>query len=134
MVAARSRFQTENPEVRLEDLIIYTTTQTHSIGLKAGRVLGLSVRPLDVTPKDQFSLRGETLRAALEEDERNGKKPFILSKSIHLHSHTDQSLDLCLVATVGTTSSGAVDNLKEIQLVGKVSLTLLVCPRLSFYT
>lgn len=82
MVAARSKFQRERPEVKIEDLVIYTTTQTHSIGLKAGLVLGLTVRALDITPTDQFSLRGETLRAALEEDERNGRKPFILSKSI----------------------------------------------------
>jgi aromatic-L-amino-acid decarboxylase len=89
VVVARSRFRSEHPEVKIEDLVIYTTTQTHSIGLKAGLVLGISVRALDVTPTDQFSLRGKTLRAALEEDEKNGRKPFILSKSACPHHNLD---------------------------------------------
>ncbi|KAG5645416.1 hypothetical protein DXG03_006240 [Asterophora parasitica] len=100
-VAARSLYQRDHPEVALGDLVIYTTTQTHSLGLKAGLVLGLSVRVLEVKAEDDFSLRGETLQAALDEDEKLGKKPFIL------------------IATVGTTSSGAIDNLPEIQQIVK---------------
>ncbi|KAF9002337.1 pyridoxal phosphate-dependent transferase [Cyathus striatus] len=96
IVAARSAYQRDHPDVKLENLIIYTTTQTHSLGLKSGIVLGLQVRSLDVTSEDQFSLRGDTLREALVEDIGNGKIPFIL------------------LATVGTTSSGAIDNLLEI--------------------
>jgi len=61
-------------------MVIYTTTQTHSLGLKAGLVLGLSVRSLEVTAEDRYSLRGETLAKALEEDKAKGKKPFILSE------------------------------------------------------
>ena len=80
VVAARSRYQREHPGAKAEELVIYTTTQTHSLGLKAGLVLGLSVRALEVTFEDRFSLRGDTLRRALEEDERGGKKPFVLSK------------------------------------------------------
>lgn len=67
----------------MEDLVIYTTTQTHSLGLKAGLVLGLSVRILEVRSEDNFALRGATLQAALDDDEQQGKKPFILSK-LHL--------------------------------------------------
>lgn len=85
MVAARSLYQRDHPEVKLEDLVIYTTTQTHSLGLKAGLVLGLSVRAIEVTSEDRFSLRGEALRIALEDDEKKGKKPFILSK-LALHA------------------------------------------------
>lgn len=66
----------------MEDLVIYTTTQTHSLGLKAGLVLGLSVRSLEVKSTDKFALRGSTLQAALVEDEKQGKKPFILSKHL----------------------------------------------------
>ena len=80
MVAARSRYQREHPGVKTEELVIYTTTQTHSLGLKAGLVLGLAVRALEVTFEDRFSLREDTLRRALEEDESGGKKPFVLSK------------------------------------------------------
>ncbi|RDB24903.1 Tyrosine decarboxylase 1 [Hypsizygus marmoreus] len=101
VVAARSLYQQTHPDAKLEDLVIYTTTQTHSLGLKAGLVLGLSVRALEVKSEDRFSLKGETLRIALEEDEKQGKKPFIL------------------IATVGTTSSGAIDNLPEIKAVVK---------------
>ncbi|KAK0486173.1 pyridoxal phosphate-dependent transferase [Armillaria novae-zelandiae] len=63
--------------------------------------LGLSVRILDVRAEDNYSLRGDTLRSALEEDAKSGKKPFVL------------------IATVGTTSSGAIDNLPEIKQVAK---------------
>lgn len=78
MVAARSLYQRDHPDVKMEDLVIYTTTQTHSLGLKAGLVLGLNVRALEVRAEDQFALRGETLRQALEEDKKLGKRPFIL--------------------------------------------------------
>ncbi|KAI0325736.1 aromatic-L-amino-acid decarboxylase [Cubamyces sp. BRFM 1775] len=95
-VAARARYVRENPDVKLEDLVIYTTTQTHSLGVKAGLVLGLEVRALPVKPEDEYGLRGETLRQALVEDHAKGKRPFVF------------------IGTVGTTSSGAVDNLEEI--------------------
>lgn len=61
-------------------MIIYTTTQTHSLGAKAGLVLGLECRSLEVTTEDRFALRGETLNKALEDDLARGKHPFVLSK------------------------------------------------------
>ncbi|KNZ72280.1 Tyrosine decarboxylase 1 [Termitomyces sp. J132] len=99
IVAARSLYLRHHPNIPLTDLVIYTTSQTHSLGVKAGLVLGLSVRVLEVRAEDNFSLRGKTLRLALEEDERQGLKPFVL------------------IATLGTTSSGAIDNLPEIQQI-----------------
>ncbi|RPD53751.1 hypothetical protein L226DRAFT_492786 [Lentinus tigrinus ALCF2SS1-7] len=95
-VAARARYLRQNPDAKLEDLVIYTTTQTHSLGVKAGLVLGLQVRALEVKKENEYGLRGEDLRAALEEDHARGKRPFIV------------------VATVGTTNSGAIDYLEEI--------------------
>ncbi|KAG1794187.1 pyridoxal phosphate-dependent transferase [Suillus plorans] len=100
-IAARSRYIREHPHVAMEKLVLYTTTQTHSLGKKAGLVLGLKVRALEVTAADDFALRGETLEAALKEDVDAGLHPFIL------------------VATIGTTSSGAVDRLGEIADVAK---------------
>ncbi|KAG0693790.1 pyridoxal phosphate-dependent transferase [Suillus ampliporus] len=100
-VAARSRYVRENPHVAMEKLVLYTTTQTHSLGKKAGLVLGLKVRALEVIAEDDFALRGETLKVALKEDVDAGLHPFIL------------------IATVGTTSSGAVDQLDEIADVAK---------------
>jgi aromatic-L-amino-acid decarboxylase len=116
-VAARSRYIREHPHVAMEDLVLYITTQTHSLGKKAGLVLGLKVRTLEVTAQDNFALRGDTLKVALEEDVNAGFHPFILSMF---------AMDRCLkthfahsaVGTVGTTSSGAVDRLDEIADVG----------------
>ncbi|EIW80802.1 hypothetical protein CONPUDRAFT_144722 [Coniophora puteana RWD-64-598 SS2] len=96
VVVARSRYQRASPEVSTQQLVIYCTTQTHSLGKKAGLVLGIPVRALEVTSEDRYGLRGETLRRALEEDTARGLRPFIL------------------IATVGTTSSGGVDYLEEL--------------------
>ncbi|XP_006460873.1 hypothetical protein AGABI2DRAFT_185212 [Agaricus bisporus var. bisporus H97] len=101
IVAARSRYQRLHPDVPFKDLIIYTTTQTHSLGLKAGLILGIGVRAIEVDAHDKYALRGSTLRKALEEDAADGKHPFIL------------------IATLGTTSSGASDNMPEIRNIAK---------------
>lgn len=69
-----------HPGTKHEDLVIYTTTQTHSLGLKAGLVLGVPCRALEVAPEDNFALRGLTLRTALEEDSKRGKHPFVLGE------------------------------------------------------
>ncbi|KAG8942904.1 hypothetical protein FRC04_003304 [Tulasnella sp. 424] len=101
VVAARSQFSRLHPETHLQNLIIYGTTMTHSLGAKAALILGLSFRALEVSRDDAYGLRGETLRKALEEDRAAGKIPFIL------------------IATVGTTSSCAIDNISEIEEVVK---------------
>lgn len=101
VVAARSQFSRLHPETHLQNLIIYGTTMTHSLGAKAALILGLSFRALEVSRDDAYGLRGETLRKAMEEDRAAGKIPFIL------------------IATVGTTSSCAIDNISEIEEVVK---------------
>ncbi|CAD7064156.1 unnamed protein product [Tilletia caries] len=82
-------------------LVLYATTQTHSIAIKAASVLGLSFRALDVQAEDAYALRAHTLKAALDEDKEAGRIPFLL------------------VLTVGTTSSGAVDNITEVVEVAR---------------
>jgi aromatic-L-amino-acid decarboxylase len=82
-------------------LVMYGTTQTHSIGAKAALVLGLNFRAIEVYAKDAYALRGDLLEAALREDAAKGLVPFLL------------------IATVGSTSSGAIDNLGEIRSVGE---------------
>ncbi|CAD6887360.1 unnamed protein product [Tilletia laevis] len=83
------------------------TTETGSdsvgelIASKAATVLGLSFRALEVHAEDAYALRADTLEAALEEDEKAGRVPFLL------------------VLTVGTTSSGAVDNITEVVEVAR---------------
>ncbi len=61
-------------------LVMYGTTQTHSIAVKAALILGLDFRALHVSREDAYALRGETLRSALEEDTRAGRVPFMLSR------------------------------------------------------
>ncbi|KAJ2916332.1 hypothetical protein MD484_g4111, partial [Candolleomyces efflorescens] len=101
VVAARSRFQRDHPDAKVEDMVIYATSQTHSLAQKAALVLSLQLRTIEVRSEDRYALRGDSLRAALEDDASLGRKPFIL------------------IATVGTTSSGAVDNVPELAAVLK---------------
>ena len=91
-VAARARYLRQNPDAKLEDLVIYTTTQTHSLGVKAGLVLGLQVRALEVRKEDEYGLRGDDLRRALEEDIVRGRRPFIVGQSIVSHPRDDTIL------------------------------------------
>ncbi|TDL17217.1 hypothetical protein BD410DRAFT_816531 [Rickenella mellea] len=96
VVAARSLYCKTHPGVGLDKLLLYTTSQTHSVGAKAALVLGLKERSLDVNLDDGFGLRGEALQMALDEDIKAGLHPFFI------------------IATIGTTSSGAIDHLSEI--------------------
>ncbi|QRW15365.1 aromatic-L-amino-acid decarboxylase [Ceratobasidium sp. AG-Ba] len=96
IIAARSRYTRLHPDVPLDSLVIYGTTQTHSLGAKAALVLGLQFRAIQVDIKDDFALRGHTLKSAIEEDLGKARHPFVL------------------IATVGTTSSGAIDNIPEL--------------------
>jgi aromatic-L-amino-acid decarboxylase len=81
-------YQRQHPDAKLEDLIIYTTTQTHSLGAKAALVLGLHFRSIKVSAKDGFALRGDSLRTALRDDIKNGRKPFVLSGFLSFHDMT----------------------------------------------
>jgi len=79
VVAARARYMANHPDAKNEDLLIYTTTQTHSVGAKAGIVFGIPVKSIDVSMEDQLSLKGANLRSSLEDDVAKGKHPIILS-------------------------------------------------------
>ncbi|KAI0313544.1 pyridoxal phosphate-dependent transferase [Amylostereum chailletii] len=105
IVAARTRYLGQHPRTPLETMVIYVTTQTHSFGKKAGLVLGLPVRALDVdaAAREGWGLDGETLRKAVEEDRAKGLAPFVL------------------IGTVGTTTSGAIDRIGDVGAVLKES-------------
>jgi aromatic-L-amino-acid decarboxylase len=78
-------------------LTAYASTQAHSSVEKGIRIAGIGselLRQIDVD--SQYALRPEELRRRIEEDRRAGKLPFFVC------------------ATVGTTSSGAVDPLPAI--------------------
>ncbi|MEV4492063.1 pyridoxal-dependent decarboxylase [Micromonospora coxensis] len=79
----------------------YTSTQGHSSIDKAARIAGLGadgVRPIEVDPATQ-AMRPEALRAAIEADRAAGIVPAIV------------------VATIGTTSTTAIDPLPEIGVI-----------------
>jgi aromatic-L-amino-acid decarboxylase len=68
----------------VEQLVVVTTTQTHSLGLKAGLVLGLSVFCIPVRADDDYSLRGQDLREVIESHRSEGKHPFVISETVPL--------------------------------------------------
>nr|CAD7445948.1 unnamed protein product [Timema bartmani] len=81
----------------LPKLVAYCSTEAHSCVEKAANICLVRLHILE--PDGDCTLRGETLREAMEEDEKKGLFPFFVS------------------ATVGTTSSCAFDNLKEMGTV-----------------
>ncbi len=98
MAAARARMNAA-PAARL---VAYASSQAHSSIVKAAMVAGIargpddreSVRLIDVD--ETFAMRPGALAAAMREDGAAGRVPFFVC------------------ATVGTTSSTAVDSVKEI--------------------
>ncbi|KAF8344240.1 pyridoxal phosphate-dependent transferase [Cantharellus anzutake] len=96
IIAARERFLSAHPDVPSEDLLVYLSTQTHSLGVKGAKILGLNYRLINVDARSAWGVRGEMFRMAYEEDQRKGKWPFIF------------------IGTIGTTSSGANDHIEEI--------------------
>ena len=86
-------------------LVMYGTTQTHSIGAKAALILGLDFRALPVSAPD-YSLSAATLASAIAEDTALGRVPFLL------------------IGTIGTTSSGAVDDLTALEEIASAHPTL----------
>ncbi|GAA5945127.1 uncharacterized protein JCM15063_006528 [Sporobolomyces koalae] len=98
-IAARERFMRLHPNTPVSDLVIVGTNQTHSLGAKAALILGVEFVAIATTAKDDWSLRGAALETELQKLEQSGKKPFIL------------------LATIGSTSTGAIDNIAEITAV-----------------
>ena len=96
VVAARTLYQKNHPDTKLEDLVIYTTTQTHSLGSKAALVLGLQVRSIEVNPEDGFGLQEDALRNALQDDAKIGRKPFVLSEAFLIYWNQTCLLDFSL--------------------------------------
>ncbi|XP_078284073.1 aromatic-L-amino-acid decarboxylase-like isoform X1 [Rhinoraja longicauda] len=78
----------------MSKLVAYTSDQSHYSVERAGMIGGIKMRKLSTDKK--FSLRGETLKQALDEDKALGLIPFFLC------------------ATLGTTASCAFDNIMEL--------------------
>lgn len=99
MLAARERatnYRT-NKQGCHDRLIAYTSNQAHSSLEKAAMVAGIGIENLRLIDVDgNFAMRLETLAAQIRSDRDNGFTPFFVS------------------ATVGTTSSNALDPLEQI--------------------
>lgn len=93
LVAAR---EMAVPEARVEgstpNLVVYTSEQSHSSIEKGAIAIGLGQKNVRKVPVDaEFRMRPDALATLIEEDLRSGKKP------------------ICVVATVGTTSTTSID-------------------------
>lgn len=91
LLAARWRAAGDGP---FDSLRAYTSSQAHSSVEKAVRIAGLhpgQLRSIDVSPADGYAADPSALRRAMDDDAAAGLTPFFV------------------VATVGTTSSTAID-------------------------
>jgi len=80
VVAARTRYTKRHPDIPLDKMVLYVTTETHSLGTKAALILGLKCRALKVKAEKNYSLDADVLKEALKEDEAAGIHPFMLSE------------------------------------------------------
>ncbi len=80
-----------------ENLRVYASRQTHSSIEKGMRLAGYGNKNMvHIETDDEFALKPKVLKEAIKKDRREGKKPA------------------CVVATVGTTSSTAIDPVAEV--------------------
>jgi aromatic-L-amino-acid decarboxylase len=98
IVAAREMVA---PEARTEgshgDLVLYTSGQSHMSIEKGAIAVGLGQKNVRKVPVDaEFRMRADALARMIEEDKSAGKRP------------------MCVVATVGTTSTTSIDPLPQI--------------------
>ena len=97
MLAARERATnyTSNRQGCDGRLVAYTSNQAHSSLEKAAMVAGIGVDNLRlVAVDDRFALRSDALKSQIQQDRQSGLVPFFVS------------------ATIGTTSSNALDPLR----------------------
>jgi len=82
---------------KLDDAVVYCSDQSHASLQKALRLLGFRSEQIRVIPTDtDYRLQPKQLEGALIKDRELGRRPF------------------CVIASAGTTNTGAVDPLPEI--------------------
>lgn len=85
-----------------QPMTIYVSDQTHMSVAKAANILGIGTEQVRVVSSDErFHMDVRGLRERIELDKEHGLQPF------------------CVVATAGTTNTGAVDPLSEIAEVAR---------------
>jgi len=128
IIAARERatkFKSNKKGIQ-QKLVAYISTQTHSSIEKAIKIAGIgkeNLRLIDVDEK--FALRSDILKKQIQQDKKEGFTPFFVC------------------AAIGTTSSNAIDPLKEIGEIclqencwlhvdAAMSGSAMVCPEFRF--
>ncbi|KAJ4950717.1 hypothetical protein NE237_027549 [Protea cynaroides] len=105
LAAARDKVLKEmGGHMNITKLVVYGSDQTHSCLQKAAKLVGIppsNFRPITTSSSMGFSLSAHDVRVAMEEDLASGLVPMILC------------------GTVGTTGSGAVDQLDGLGHVAK---------------
>jgi len=83
-----------------EEAILYMSTQTHSSNVRAAKILGFKEDQIKFIPvDDKFRMDVNALKNQIKKDKKNGKNPF------------------CILATAGTTNTGAIDPFVELHEV-----------------
>ncbi|KAL5562024.1 hypothetical protein UlMin_031771 [Ulmus minor] len=106
LLAARDKFLRKVGKNALEKLVVYASDQTHSALQKACQIAGIhpeNCRVLKTDSSTDYALSTDVLSEAISNDVANGLVPFFLC------------------ATVGTTSSTAVDPLSELGSIAKTN-------------
>ncbi|KAL9661096.1 hypothetical protein QQ045_025916 [Rhodiola kirilowii] len=102
LIAARDKCLSEHGPDSMSKLVVYGSDQTHSTFNKACKILGLNnVRTVPTTIQTGFALSAVDLKRTMEADVAAGLIP------------------LYLCATIGTTSTTAVDPLEELTKVAE---------------
>ncbi|KAJ0427607.1 putative pyridoxal phosphate-dependent decarboxylase, pyridoxal phosphate-dependent transferase [Helianthus annuus] len=99
IVAARDRVLNEIGIENIGKLVVYGSDQTHSTYKKACKIAGIhpcNIRSIPTSVEDEFALKPDSLRKVIEADVEEGRVP------------------LFLCVTVGTTSTTAVDPVKDL--------------------
>lgn len=109
MVAARHA-RIGDDATLIPRLTMYTSREAHSAAIRAAWIAGVARRNVRILPTDEsWCLHADTIAQAIAADRAEGRIPFLI------------------VATAGSTSTGAVDELPEIaDLCSRESLWLHV--------
>lgn len=96
--AARDKHQIKNENIR--NSVVYLSEQVHHAAQKALRIIGLEDIIIRYIPIDKnYRIKSDALETLIAKDKSDGLNPFLV------------------VATVGTTDTGAIDPLNEIALI-----------------
>ncbi len=100
LTAARDKYQIKNEKIKKS--VIYLSEQVHHCILKALRIIGLEDIIIHYLELDELSrINTQKLNACIQKDRNNGLDPFMI------------------IASAGTTDTGAVDPLEAIGQITK---------------